>query len=251
MSFASRSRRTLAALASLALALGMPSVATADWEIVELVADPGSRWYEYLPSDVYCQVDGGPSYPGFPDPDGFYLASTDVAIGSGVFCHPYGAAFGPGGASGAIEIDMSGVTGVGTETAPITDIDIEFNDWIADNDAIFDLTYVSDYTSVTGSVTLVSGVVTSIDSLSSTATLSYDLTAFVSGVFVPFAGTFSVTAGDFDLSVAPGPTATPLGTADYEWDYTGTAIPAPEPGTGLATLCGGLTLALLKRRRSS
>ena len=232
--------------------LGAGSSATAAVVDLSLVADGSGRWYEYL-SDVFCQVDGGPNYPGAPGFDGSYQTSllpSYVTLGGGNTCFPDGANFGN---VGTVTVDDTGLTGTGTETASITDVEIEFNHFIADNDAIVG-GYTTTITNESGTVTYENGVATSID-LSTDVEFVYDASAFGLGL-IGFNGSFSITSNNFALLVDD------TNVVRYVWDVTGTAavagnIAPPVPVFGLPGLmaAGSALMAsaifALRRRRET
>jgi hypothetical protein len=201
---------------SVLVLLGAGFSATAAVVDLSLVADGTGRWYEYL-SDAFCQVDGGPSYPGAPGFDGSYQTSLLPAyttLGGGSVCFPNGANFGN---VGTVTVDDTGLTGTGTETASITDIEIEFNDFIADNDAIVG-GYTTMITNESGTVTYENGVATSVD-LTMDVEFVYDASLFGLGL-LGFNGVFSIASNDFTLLVDE------TNNVRYVWDVTGSAAVA-------------------------
>ena len=183
---------------------------------LNLIANGDGRWYEYF-SDAFCQVDGGPSYPGAPGGfDGLYQTSqlpTYTTLGGGTVCFPNGANFGN---VGTVTVDDSALTGSGTESAPITNLQINFADSIADNDAIVG-GYTTTISNESGTVTYENGVATSID-LTSDVELIYDFSAFGVGP-VSYNGTFNIAANAFTLFVDDN-----LDTiVRYKWDVSGTS----------------------------
>ncbi|MEM9178041.1 MAG: hypothetical protein AAGC67_22810 [Myxococcota bacterium] len=241
-----RERQRPTPLIAICLLLGLASPVHAETADLFLVADGDGRWFETF-SEGFGQVDGGPLYGGGPDfPDCCYDSSALPAfapIGDGtVRVFPFGADFGD---VGDIEFDESGLTGVGTEVAPITAVTIDFQQFIADDDTVTGQGYESVFQDLTGStVTLVDGVIVDID-LSATVIFSYDFNAF--GQVLPFPGTFDVDATSFDLHVDPPPYITQFGTVGYRWLVTGAAQTVPEPAFALPI--GGLALAWTAGRR--
>ncbi|MEM7409618.1 MAG: hypothetical protein AAF430_05185 [Myxococcota bacterium] len=246
-------RKTSIALLALFGALLGASAATAQTGLigVRLTADGDGRWFEFQ-SDAFCQVDGGTFYPGAPGADGFYLISTGAPIGSGITCFPDGPNFGGvGGTTGFLEVDLSGVTGTGVEMAPITDVLIEFNDYIADDDALFGLQYTSAYSVTSGTATLTNGVVTDVDVMAD-VTFTYDVSQICPpSLLLDYTGTLEITSTSFDLLVNSGALVTCLGNARWDWDVMGAATQLPEPSGPWALLSAGGLLWALRRRHTA
>lgn len=209
--------KTLTALA-LAVFFGA-GIASAQTVTVDLVGDPDSRWYEYV-SDSFAQLDGGPSFPGSPVRDAFYVISSLPAF-----------VVGPGGGdvvfdSGAtmddiatITFDTAGITGTGVEVATITDLTMSWNANVGDDDAVVG-GYTEAYANETGTVTLTNGAVTSID-LTADVTFTYDFTGFGIGP-LDFNGTITMTGTSFVLDVDQSYTFGAT-TVRYQWDVTGSS----------------------------
>jgi len=242
-------RGLLVALTAIPVFSGAAQVARAETIALDLVADPTGRWFDFF-SDAFAQVDGGPLFGGGPDfADGFYLISSlpsFAPIGSGVQVFPFGSEFGE---VGNLTIDASAVSGSGVETAPITAIDIEFSDFIADDDAITNGPYVTSFSNVIGTVTFVDGQASSVE-LTSTVRFEYDFSGFGEGI-LPFEGIFDIDESGFDLFVDPPGFPSPFGTVRFRWDVTGTATPVPEPSVHFALTSGVLLVALLGPPRRS
>jgi len=208
---------------------------------LELVADGDGRWSDLF-SDAFGQVDGGPAYPGSPGFDGFYQVSalpSFVTIGGGATVFPLGADFGD---AGDVTVDVSGITGVGVELAPITDVAIDFTAFIANDDAVTGGGYTTSFSGVSGNVTYTDGVPTSID-LTSTVTFSYDFSAFGAGV-LDFVGTFGITSNSFTLFVDSPQYPSQFGTVAFIWDVTGVATPVGgTPSVPVAGVSGVVLLA--------
>ena len=238
-----------ALLASLLLGVGLPSPSPAEVAFdLELTASPSGKWVDFF-SDVFAQVDGGPSYIGGPgESDGFYqysLLPAYVTLGGGTDVFPLGADF---GLAGQVYVDANSITGDGTESAPITDIEIDFAQFIADNDNIINSGYSSEFSGVTGTATIVDGDVTNVN-LNSTVVFTYNATGFGLGL-LPFTGTFDIVNNNWDLYCdCPETYSAGSGTIAYRWDVTGSATPVPEPVFGATLLVGAGSLAALRRRR--
>ena len=233
----------LLALLGAPLLLGAPAPARAQTVALDLVANPDGRWFDYF-SDAFAQVDGGPLFQGGPDfADGFYLISSlpsFTPIGTGIQVFPFGADFGE---VGHVSVDLSSVTGVGVEQAPITGIEIDFAQFIADDDAITNEPYDTSFSDVSGTVTFVDGSADSIN-LMSTVLFEYDGSGFGFDTF-PFEGFFDVSNDEFILLVDPPGIPTPFGDVRFGWDVTGFATPVPEPGLGVALASGGVFVCAL------
>jgi hypothetical protein len=240
-------------------ALLLASPVTAAELDLQLTANGDSRWYDYF-SDVFAQADGGPLYPGGAGQnDGFYqesLLPAFVTLGAGTNVFPLGTDF---GVAGTVTVDDSAVTGSGIELAPITGLSIDFDSFVADDDAVTNAGYATAFSGISGSVTYTNGVPTSID-LDSTVTFSYDYSSFGAGI-LDFVGDFEIVAGSFDLSVDAPTYPSPFGTIEFEWDVTGSAAALTPPpavpfagSVGLALLtasvgAAGIARARLARRR--
>lgn len=195
---------------------------------VSLTADGSSRWYEYI-SDVYAQID--------KEPDGFYLISTDNAVGGGVDVFPH-----EGNWANVGSFTLSGtVTGVGVETFSITSSTFNFAPYIAEDDAVIGVSYTTTMGApTTGTIQFTNGVVSSID-YNSPITFR-----FIGFETIPFAGQLVINNSGFDLDAD--------GTAPYRWrwDATGTAAFAyavPEPSRFLLVAAGVGGVLLQRRRR--
>lgn len=231
---------------SLSLAWMSAGPASAGTLDLELVADGNGRWFELF-SDAFAQVDGGPSYQGAPGFDGAYQASflpNFVTIGGGLTAFPFGANWGK---AGELTVDDAGLSGSGTEQAPITGIEVQFDQFVADNDAITGDGYSTTFSEVSGTVTYSDGTPISID-LTSTVTMAYDFQGFGGPVF-EFTGSFDITEGRFDLDVSEPIYQTKFGDVGYQWDITGQATAVPEPGAAVAAASCLLVIAAMRRTR--
>jgi hypothetical protein len=238
-------KKTQAAPA-LALALASTAVPAATFEL-DLTADGDGRFFEYF-SDAFAQIDQG-GVGGNPDNDGYFLASSLPAfapIGGGVDVFPNESAF---GVVGTLNYDVTGLLGSGIESAPITALDVQFED-----DINASLTIVANNTggnnfstvvnSASGTVTLFNGAVSGVN-------LSSEV-SFVFGGAVPFTGTFDVSGSRFSLLVDE---TLSLSGFDfrYAWDVDGelnglAPIPVPASAFLFAPAAAGL-LGVGGRRR--
>ena len=244
------SKSLLCSLFSLALLVTSVSASAQIPFDIELVADADGKWVDFF-SDAFGQIDGGPSYPGGAGlSDGFYQFSSlpsYFTLGGGTSVFPLGANFGD---VGEIYLDSSGgIPASGTVLVPIVDVDIDFTQFIADNDNVINAPYTSEFSSVSGTATVVDGDVISV-TLTSTVVFTYDATLFGLGL-VSFTGAFDITNNVWDLFCdCPEVYSAGGGNIGYRWDFSGLATPVPEPSVGGSLMVGALGLATMRRRRT-
>ncbi|EAQ81576.1 PEP-CTERM sorting domain-containing protein [Blastopirellula marina] len=210
---------------------------------IDATADGSSRWSEYF-SDAFVQLDHQP---------GSYLISEYEADGSYV---PVGdgsqiAFLNDGDFNSFFDIEFTAPAGR-SGTVAIDAFTADFDDFIADDDAIFNTGYATTINSFTGTATFVGGVISQIDLLADIM-LTYDASGFGLGM-LDYAGTFAITGAEFAL-FADGSYETGFTPARYVWDVTGTLdLPepptaTPEPGSLLLAVVGGVGLLTFRRRR--
>ncbi|MEM1013317.1 MAG: hypothetical protein AAGI46_13990, partial [Planctomycetota bacterium] len=241
-------RRTRLILTTACIA-AVPVSAFASEVDLDFAADGKSRWYEWS-SGVFAQLDQGRD--GDPALDGFFdvtdLDDSDglTPIFGAVDVFPL-----EGNLADIGTLSYDGPVG-GTGTFAVTAINLNFQPFVADDDALLDAFSTGPYTTtvsgISGTVTLVGGVVTSFDNIVGDVTFSYPN---ATGSVDYFGDDALVLDGlTFDLglreAVAPSPFSP---VQDLEWDVFGAASGVSVPEPGIATL-GLLTLgSLLGRRR--
>lgn len=219
-------------LVALAAALSAQAASAASFGLT-LRADDGSRWYEYG-SDVYAEL--GSTHPG--GGDGFYLIGSGTPIGTGAEVFPNANNF----------LNIGSVT-YDNVTGNVTGLTLDFDNYIADDDAVVNTGYTTTLSGISGSVVRAGagGAVSAIN-LTSNVTFTY-VTGF--GNFA-YNGTLVFNGTGFVLDVDDTAT-TPLGESRYRWDVTGTiqglAAPVPEPSTYALMMAGLLTVGAIARRR--
>ncbi|WP_018410117.1 PEP-CTERM sorting domain-containing protein [Methyloversatilis thermotolerans] len=221
----------------LAVGLAASSLASAASSSLSLTADGDSRWYSYY-SAVYAQIDK--SWKGSQVADGFFGISSGATVGSGVDVFPNEGNFANIGT-----LTYANVSNVGLQTASITDLTLNFTQFI-DGSAASELNvdYTTKLSNISGTATLYNGALADID-----LTASITFTFNASGQTASYTGTFTITDGVFDLYVDS--TAAVLGrNFRYVWDVEGSVAglttipetpPVPEPET-YAMLLAGLGL---------
>ncbi|MEM7206810.1 MAG: hypothetical protein AAF434_03205 [Pseudomonadota bacterium] len=194
---------------------------------IDLAADGSSRVYEYF-SDTFAQIDQG--FDGSETIDGYFQISMlpdFIQIGSGVDIFQFE---GDWDDAAVITFNVDGLTGIGDEQAAITGLAGNFNTFVSGESTLLGIPYTTTFSDVTGTVNLTDGAVTSVDSVSSTLTLSWDTTVLpppfdVLPDTLPFAGTFDIDdTGAFTMNVGdvgPDPSVA-LGQPAWEWNATGT-----------------------------
>lgn len=229
-------------LFSLALMLAAPALHAATTVDVSLTANGASRWYDYF-SDAYGQINLNPSGP---YEDGFYQIGTNTPLGGGADIFPN-----EGNWANVGTLTLSGtVQGVGVETFNIVSSTFDFDQYIADNDAILNTGYLTQMGAIsTGTISFLNGVVTDID-FSSGISFIYDFSGFGAGP-LPFSGTLAINNAGFDLFAD---SSYPSGFGNdirFVWDADGSAsfnyaVPEPSRALLLAASFGGVCL---RRRR--
>lgn len=232
-------------LKALVAAMGVLAVpyAAADTFDLSLSADDGGRWYEYY-SNVYGEIgaDAGEiTNPGSDDfgfiADGFFDIDSGNKVGGGVVVFPFGGNFLNVGS-----LTFDGVSGL------ITDLTLDFDNYIADNDAVTNSGYTTTLSNVSGSVETFNGEVSGIN-LTSDISFIYD-TNF--GDF-SYDGTFSITDGSFELLVDDSNAVSFLGDYRLVWDVQGDVLnlsPVPEPSVYAMFFAGMALVGAMARRRT-
>ncbi|MEM8679052.1 MAG: hypothetical protein AAGF97_06855 [Planctomycetota bacterium] len=210
--------------------------------VMELNADGDSRWYDLFSA---AWVELGQPWNGSPTLDGFYGIQSEpgfggsnyssntfdpltftptvyAELGGGVDAFPNAPAFTSGNYS--VDYDDSGVTGIGTEVAPITSFSVNFSDDIV-IDVLGAASDIWTTSNPSGSVTLVNGTVTAIEGGADVAT-TYDLSLIGAGI-VDYEGTFTVDSGAWDLYVDGPPMGHPGRAARMVWDAQGSVSNLP------------------------
>ncbi|MEO0531413.1 MAG: hypothetical protein AAF266_12690, partial [Planctomycetota bacterium] len=174
-------------------------------------ADDGARWFEYF-SDAFAELGR--------DPDGFYaisgLPQVGNAFGTNVDVFPNDNAFD----LGTITYNDAALTGVGHESAAVTDYTVDFDLNIADDDAVANSAndnrgYDTTVSGLQGAVEFTDNVVTSID-LSARITFTY---RFGANSF-PYEGTLVFDGDRFELLVDDTNTFG-SSTFRYAWEAEG------------------------------
>lgn len=228
--------KNLFKLALVAGALAATQAASAATFNLSLSAADGSRWYEYY-SGVYAEL--GKAFPNQPDSDGFFLIGTDTPIGTGAEVFANGSNF----------LNVGTLTYDAT-TGAITGLTLDFDNYVADNDAISNTGYATTVSGVTGTVSLYNGAVTGIN-LASNIKFTYD-TFFGDK---DFNGNFAINGGSFALNVDQAQTLFAPGDYRLKWDVAGTvqnlavAPAVPEPSTYLLMGAGLLIVGAVARRK--
>jgi len=202
---------------------------------ISLTADGTGRFTDYF-SNAFAQID--------LNPDGMYSLSDGSPFGA-VDGFPNEGAWDEVG-----ELALTGpITGTGTETLSITGASFDFDPFVrGDRLSIAGTSYSTALSGVSGSVTLIDGVV---DDLSFSGNIAFTFSAFPSN---PYDGTLSLTESTFDLFVDETEN-TAFGGVRQAWDFEGGATTdptiVPEP-SAYAALFGfvGLAAALCFRRRN-
>ncbi|MEM6363617.1 MAG: hypothetical protein AAF745_04260 [Planctomycetota bacterium] len=219
---------------------------------LDFTADGKSRWYEWS-SGVFAQLDQGRD--GDPAIDGFFdVGDLDDSDGltpafGAVDVFPFESNF-----SNIGTLDFDGPDG-GTGTFSVTGLNLNFQPFVADDDALLNgfgagayQTIVSD---VTGTVSMTAGIVTSFDNVVGDVTFAYP----VGPASLDFLGVDAIVLDGltFDLglrdAVAPSP-ASPI--QDLEWDVFGTASGVsaiPEPAAPLLVTVASLISYGRRRKR--
>lgn len=194
---------------------------------LSLTADGGSRFYEYF-SDAFAQIDQG--WNGSAVLDGFFLISSlpgFSTIGGGFDMFPLE---GDWVDIITMDYDVDGLTGIGSEQAPIVALVADFNPFIPGNGTILARPYTTEFSAISGMVNLFDGDIVSIETLQATVTFVFDTSDLI-GVFglgatLEAEGNFIVlNDGSFTLYSASEAPLT-LGTPDVEWDLSGQVNPA-------------------------
>ncbi len=206
---------------------------------LDLQAANGSRWYEYF-SGAYAELGknrtaGGDGFWGIPDGAPVGDGTSDVFRFDGIWS-----------SLGTLTYTDAGLTNTGVESAPITAFTANFASYIADNDSITNGPYLTTINSAAGTVSLIDGVVSSIQ-LNVSLTFTYDGSGFGLGN-LDYGGTFVIDGNSFSLDADGSyPTFPGLEDARYVWDVNGIVTNVvPEPS---AALLGSLGLLALARRR--
>ncbi|MEM1213298.1 MAG: PEP-CTERM sorting domain-containing protein [Planctomycetota bacterium] len=238
--------RKAAWLACGLLALGPITPAFGDETLpFNLLADGSSRWYEWS-STAFAQLDQSRS--GDPAADGFFSTSDlDASDGltpafGAVTVFPFDEVF---EGLGTFTFDS---TGDFDGTFNITALDLNFQPFVADDDAFINGlgagAYQTIISNVSGTVTLDNGKVTGFDNVTADVTFTYPSPLGP----ISFSGLDALTIDglDFALNLRDQVTASPLPEQDLQWEITGTFVPEPSSVTILAL---ALTATSLRRRR--
>jgi len=190
---------------------------------ISLTAADGSRIYEYI-SDAFGEV--GRSWFGSDTRDAYWLISdlpTYNRIGAGIDQFPCDGAWDD---VITIAYSVSGLSGIGTESAPIVTGDAgatgNFDLYIPGKHFILTLPYPTSILVTSGSVELLDGEPVQITALDATVTFTLDGSGFGVG-FVDFDGSLMITNDAFDLYV--GPLEPEFNTSVWVWDATGMVDP--------------------------
>ncbi len=215
-------------LAALLLAASGVSAVAAPFQLQQPIAlsaelTTTSRYYDHF-SEAFAEVG--------LEPDGFYQVSNPANMfGSGFDAFPNETAFDVGGLS----VDASGLTGSGTETAPVTGLSLDVDDSVSSNWG----PYTTQLSGLTGTLTLVDGVPSSL-------TLSANLTfTFTTGFFntLSFNGTLSINNNQLSLDADGSHNVGQATPFREQWDLVGTLNlgPGTSPGSLQVNFTGGLT----------
>lgn len=222
--------------------VAMAPLATAADFSLSLSADDGGRWYEYY-SNVYGEIgadlgevtDSSSADFGLTK-DGFFDIASGNAIGSGVVIFPNGGNF----------LNVGNLS-FNDASGQITGLTLDFDRYIADDDAVSNGGYSTSISNLSGSVTRNSeGDVTGIN-LDSDVTFTYVTTL---GTF-NYTGDFAISGDAFDLYV-DDTNSTAFGDFRYAWDVEGTVrniTPVPEPSVYAMFLSGLAVMGFMARRR--
>lgn len=223
----------------------------ADVEVsLDLTADGDSRWYEFF-SGAFCQVDQG--FDNDPNIDGPFLIKNDpsitipadesqpisrnsntpvydqIAASTGINCFPNEVNWAN---IGTLTVDESSLVN-GTGSAVILSFSADFDQYIADNDAITSGGYTTTIDSVAGSVLFEDGSIIGFD-VRCNLTFTYDAGNFGNLIGVDsfdYTGTLTIGNGidqhgtNFDLYVDSAISLEPIfeTSSRYVWDATGSA----------------------------
>ena len=218
------------------------------------VADDDARWFNFQ-SDVFAQLDKG--FDGDPDRDGFFLVTSEsqtLALGVEADFDAFApTVFAEVGGGPSVFEDEDEFTAIGTLewddiTGSVTSLTLDFDDFVAYNDATInfvpseDLGYETIVSSVSGTVTMVGSYVALID-------LAADVQFAYSAAGVDYDGSIIFDGKRFDLYVDEEEAVAFVGPIRLAWDIEGdVANVVPEPQSALAV--GLLASLMLARRRA-
>jgi hypothetical protein len=196
---------------------------------ISLRADGTSRFFEYF-SDSFAQIDKG--FNGSDVLDGFYKISElpdFVQIGGGYDMFP---AEGDWVDILDVTYDTDGLSGIGDELAPVTEVVTELNDVIPGEGTTLMRPYTTEFSNSSGTVSLRDGEVVAIPEIQATVTFLFD-TADLAGAFgigdtieatgdlmIESSGRFSLYAATEDVLDNDD-----IGEPDVKWDLTGQVNP--------------------------
>lgn len=206
---------------------------------ISLTADDSSRVYEYV-SDVFAEI--GQGWGGSAIKDGYFFISElpeyfPVKLedgGIGVDHFPFEGAWDE---IITIAYNVSGLSGIGTEHAPIVTGDNgatgDFNRYITGEDFINVKPYPTAISVNSGSIELFDGQPTRITSLDTTVTFTIDAHGFNDAGFLDYDGPLIITNDAFTMRVGPDDpilgSLPPPRYADYLWEATGVVNPVSYP----------------------
>ncbi|MGC4003602.1 MAG: PEP-CTERM sorting domain-containing protein [Pirellulales bacterium] len=209
------------------------------------IADQDSAYFEQ-PSGAYFQMDQ--RVVSNPTQQRFLLYPSNAAIGNPAFDgFPHDEAF----RLGSITFNDAGLGGNGVATITAVTLGIGFDPF----DSLYqnfgrwsDL--ATTVNSFSGTVTLVNGLITSVNMTSNVSVSTNSSAAAVNIGPINATGPFNITGNRFDALLVSA-TATPGASVIYDFGGTLTAVAVPEPSTfvALAGLAFGGVLLARRRRK--